>query len=138
MRGNPLSLVLVSITIKSVWYSHESIDTIMYSKIPFGHAVELLAICRIVMVCLKYGWRFNISIVSLVITLIATPKSIKVFSIIFLLIFTFTTRLLGLGYLGSRTLPNFRSMSFPMTLIVGGYFFIFPTLLIQDSLMNLL
>ena len=130
IRRYPLSLALVCRTIKFARHFHESIDTVMSSRIPSGHTVELSASYRITVVCLNNAWRFNPSIVSMFITLIAAPKSIIVFGMRVLLIWTSTTRLLGSKYLGLNTLPNVRSTSYPMTLIVRGYLFLLLNLLI--------
>lgn len=117
---------------------HKSIGTIMSYEISSWHIVELLASYRTVLAYLKDDWRCNLSFASLIIMSIVSPKSTKVFCMRFLLICTFTIGLSGSSYLRLRTLPNIRSTRFLMTLIVGGFFFILPSLLIQYSLMNLL
>lgn len=56
---------------------------------------------------------------SFVITLMASPRSIKMCGIMVLLMWTSTTRLPMSKYFGQITYPNIRSDSCPMTLIVG-------------------
>ena len=65
---------------KSAGYSKESKVTTMSYVIPLGVTVELFASCKIVGVALNPSI-FSFFIVSLVIILIATPRSIKAFLI---------------------------------------------------------
>ena len=74
--------------------------TMMPSRIASGHTIELLVNCHFVVACLKYDCRFNLNMVSFLIALMATPKSINVFGIDMLLMFKVTTGLLRLTYLG--------------------------------------
>ena len=65
---------------KFVGYSRESKVTTMFSIIPSGVIVELSASCRIVGVALNHSI-FSFFIVSLVMTFIEAPRSIKEFLI---------------------------------------------------------
>ena len=103
IRGWLLSFYFVLNTMKSVEYSHEFIHTMISSRIPFGHNVELSTNCKTVVVCLNNGCIFNLSIVSFVITFIVAPRSINVFGIDRLLIFIVIVVLIGSTYLGFKT-----------------------------------
>ena len=76
--------------------------------------------------------------VSLVITLMAAPKSIKVWGMMVPLMWTSTTGLLGSKYFGQITCPNIKSDNCPMTLIVEASLFRLPGCLKHFSLINLL
>ena len=76
--------------------------------------------------------------VSLVITLMATPRLIKVWGIMVPLMWTSTTGLPGSKYFGQIACPNIRSGSCPMKLIVEAYLFHLPWWLKHFSLINLL
>ena len=76
--------------------------------------------------------------VSLVITLMAAPKSIRVWDMMVPLMWTSTIGLLGSKYFGQITFPNMRLDSCPMTLMVEAYFFRLPGCLKHFSLINLL
>ena len=58
-------------------------------------------------------------IVSLVITLMAAPRLIKVCGTMVPLMCTYTTRLPGSKYYGQITFPSIKSYNCPMTLMVG-------------------
>lgn len=60
--------------------------------------------------CLKYDCKFNFSMVSLVITFMATLGSINVYGIDMSFIFTFTIGITGSTYLGFKTFPNISKM----------------------------
>ena len=75
---------------------------------------------------------------SLVITLMAAPRLIKVWGIMVPLMWTSTTGLPGSKYFGQITCPNIRSDSYPMTLIVGASLLHLPGCLKHFSLINLL
>ena len=75
---------------------------------------------------------------SLVIRLMATPRSIKVWGIMVPLMWTSTTGLLGSKYFGHITCPNIRSDSCLMTLIVEASLFRLPGCLKHFSLISLL
>ena len=76
--------------------------------------------------------------VSLVITLMAAPRSIRVWGIMVPLMWTSTTGLPGSKYFRQITCPNMRSDSCPMTLMVEASFFRLPGCLKHFSLINLL
>ena len=76
--------------------------------------------------------------VSLVMTLMVSPKNIIVFGIIFLFICTFTIGLPRLEYLGLQSFPNIRSARVPRIFIIGGSFLFLLCLFMQEYLMNLL
>ena len=96
MREYPFNLELVWRTMKSIGYSHESVDTITYSDTPSGFMVDMYANWSIVGVCIKNTWRINLSMVYFFMTLMATPKSIKVFVINLLAIWILVIGLLRL------------------------------------------
>ena len=76
--------------------------------------------------------------VSLVITLMVAPKSIKVWGMMVPLMWTSTTGLPGSKYFGQITCPNIRSDGCPMTLMVETSLFLLPGCLKHFSLTNLL
>ena len=76
--------------------------------------------------------------VSLVITLMVAPRSIKVWDMMVPLMWTSTTGLPGSKYFGQITCPNIRSDSCPMTLVVEASLFRLPGCLKYFSLINLL
>jgi hypothetical protein len=123
MRGYPFSVDLVYRTIKSIGYSQESIYTIKYFNTPLEFIVDLSTSWSIVGVCLNNPWRFNLSIVYLVMTFMAAPKSMKVFWIRLWMICTFITGLPRSKYLGTNTMPSTRSTRWPTTFTVGESFF---------------
>lgn len=65
------------------------------------------------------------------------PKSIRVFWIKVLLMWTFTKGLLGTKYLGTINFPNIRLTSYPITFIVGVSFLFLPGLLIHSYMIDL-
>ena len=88
------------------------------------HTLDISFSCKTMVVCLKDVQRFSFNNVLIVMTLMATPKSIKFFGMCVFLICTFVIGFLGSEYLGLRTLPNIRFASFIITLKVGGSFFL--------------
>ena len=137
MTGYPLNLVFSYRTRKTVGYSQESIVTITSSTIPSGVTVDQSASCRTVVVFLKVPWRLSFNIVSLVMKLMATHKSIRVLGNMTPSMCTYITRLLGSRYFGKITLPNIKSDSCPTTLMVGVSLFLLLGFLKQFSLMTL-
>jgi len=93
-------------------------ETIKSSTIPSGVMVEQFANCYTVVVFLREPWRLTLSIVSLIITLMVAPRSIRVWGIMVPLMWTSTIGLPGPRYFRQITCPNIRSNSCPMTLIV--------------------
>ena len=75
--------------------------------------------------------------VSLVITLMVAPRSIRVWGIMVPLMWTSTIGLPGSKYFGQITCPNMRLDSCPMTLMVEASFFRLPGCLKHFSLINL-
>ena len=108
------------------------------STIPSGVTVEQSTNCSTVEVFLREPWRLNFSIMSLAITLMAAPRSIKVWGIMVPLMWTLTTWPPGSRYFGQITYPNIRSDSCPKTLIVGASLFHLPGSLKHFSLVILL
>lgn len=133
-----MNLVLGWRTKKLAGYSQESMETITSSTTPSGATVDLSTICKTVAVFLNDPWRFSLSIVSLFVTLMAAPRSIKVWGTMMPLMCTSTTRFTGSRYFGQITHPNIKSDSCPMTLIVGVSLFLLPECWKNFSLINLL
>jgi hypothetical protein len=100
-----------------VGYSHESTEITTYSKIPSYLMVDLLASWSRVGVSLRLVSP-KACMVLRVMTLMETTRSINVFLMSVLLIFTLTNGLLGLEYLVVRTPPIIKSDSLPITWIV--------------------
>ena len=115
----PPSCELGCKTKKLVGYSHESTKMTRSSKIPLGLIVDLSPSYKMVGV----GKRLVIPsfhIVSMDITLIATPRSTSTFSICVFLICTVTVGFLGSSYLARRVFPIINLDSFPKTWTMGG------------------
>ena len=119
---------------KSAGYSRESKVTTMFSTIPSRVIVELSASYRIVGVALN-PYMFKFFIVSLVMTFIAAPRSIKALLIDCLFMLTFTNGLLGSKYFGVINFPNIMSANCPTTWTMVGSFFFLPGFLRKASLM---
>jgi len=86
------------------WYSQESIETITSSTTPSGAALDLFASYNIVVVFINDHWGFNLSMVSIVITLMAAPRSIKVWGTMIPSMCTSTIGLPESRYFGKITL----------------------------------
>ena len=93
---------LVWSTRKSTGYSHEAIVTVMSSNAPTGLTVLLSANSKMVGVGLRRLYNCNFCKVVIDITLIASPKSTRVFPMGISLIQIVTTRFPGLSKFGSR------------------------------------
>jgi hypothetical protein len=86
------------ITIKSVGYSQESTDKTISSKTPSGRILDRLAYSRIKGVGIILVSHNN-SVISLVMMFIIVPKSIRVFIIVILSIWTVTVGFSESSYL---------------------------------------
>ena len=118
ISGCPPSYELGCKTKKSTRYSHESTETMRSSKIPSGLIVDLSASSRMVGV----GRRLvspSFRTISMVITLIAAPRSTNTFSIYVFPICTVIVGFPGSSYLARRVFPIISSNSFPMAWTVG-------------------
>lgn len=80
IKGWPPRFVFGCKIRKSTRYSHESKETMMSSNIPFGTTVDLFVSSKIVVVG-QILVNFKYFIVSVVMTFIVVPKSIRIFRI---------------------------------------------------------
>ena len=101
---------------KCTVYSHDSIVNMMSFNTPSSSTIEVYVSCSTMVVIPSEGCKFKVVIVSIVITLISTPRSIRVFCIRFWLIQTLTIGLPGSKRLGLTIFHNINSTSFPTTL----------------------
>lgn len=113
-------------------------ETIKSSTTPLGDIVDLSTTCNTIMVFLKAPWRLSFNMVSIFITLIVAPRSIKVLGTIMPSMCTSTTRLPRSRYFRNITLPSIRLDSFPTTLMVGVSLFLLPRILKHFSLIIVL
>lgn len=114
ISGYPARLAFGCKAMKSEGHSHESNAMTKFSMIPLGFTVDLFANYKTIGVGLRLANRSS-CIVSLVMTLKAIPKSIKVFLIRVPFILTSTTGFLGFVYLGTIIFPSIMSARFHKT-----------------------
>ena len=85
-------------TIKSTGYSHEATDTTMPSRTPAGFTLVRSDSSRMEGVGQRNFPNCKTSKTTVLIMLIADPKSINVFSMVVFFIITVTTGVSGFGY----------------------------------------
>jgi hypothetical protein len=125
-------------TRKSIGYSHEANVTMISSKIPLGITFVLYSNSKIVLVGLGRGFNYNSSKVVTFITLMASPRSMRVFLIGILLMVLVTTGFPRFSYFSTLGCSDMYSKSYPITCTIGGPFFFLPSFLIHNSLTTLL
>lgn len=125
-------------TRKSTGYSHEAKVTMTSSKIPSGITLILSTNSKMVGVGRRRGCNYNCSKVVAVITLMAAPRSMRVFLMGTSLVVMVTTGFHGFPYFTSFGCFDMYSESPPTNCIVGGSFCFLPGFLIHNSLTTLL
>ena len=132
INGCPPNCDLGCKTKKLVGYSHESTKMMRSSNIPSGLIVDLSSSSKMVGI-----GRILVSpsfhTVSMVIKLIAAPKSTSTFGIYVFPICTVTVGFPGSLYLARRVFPIISSDSFPLTWTVGGSLGFLPGFLVHKS-----
>ena len=101
-------------TRKSTGYSQESKETMISSSTFSGTTLDLLASSKIVVVCRIFG-KFKHCMVSIVMTLIAAPQSIRVLETEKLLIEIVIIGIPGSIYFSIVVFVDIRLANFPMT-----------------------
>ena len=114
INGCPPNCDLGCNTKKSAGYSHESTEMTRSSRIPSGLMVDLSANSKIVGVGLRLVSPSFLT-VSIVITLIAAPRSTSTLGICVCPICTVTVGLPGSPYLVTGYFPVIKADKFPMT-----------------------
>jgi hypothetical protein len=125
-------------TRKSIVYSHDVIVTMILSNIPSGITFVLSANSKIVGVGLRRGFNYNSSKVVVVITLMAAPRSMRVFPMGTLLMVIVTMgfpRFVDFVTLGFSDMYSDNS---PIKCTIGGSLCFLPGFLIHNSLTTLL
>jgi hypothetical protein len=119
-------------TRKSIGYSHEAKVTMLSSKIPSGITVVLSANSKMVGVDLRRRFNCNSSKVVIVITLMVSPWSMRVFPMETSLMVMVTTGFPRFPYFSTLGSSYMYSESSPIKCIVGGSFFFLPGFLIHN------
>ena len=119
INGCPPSCDFGCNTKKSAGYSHESTEMTRSSRIPSGLMVDLSTNSKMVGVGLILVSPIFFT-VSIVMTLIAAPKSTSTLGICVCPICTVTVGFLGSSYLVTRVFTVINVDNFPMTWIVAG------------------
>jgi hypothetical protein len=138
IMGWPLVGSFEWMTRKSIGYSHEANVTMISSKIPSGITLALSANSKMVGVGLRRGFNYNSSKVVTVITLMATPRSMRVFPMETSLMVMVTTGFPGFPYFATLGYSDMYSESSPIKCTVGGSFCFLPGFLIHNFLTTLL
>jgi hypothetical protein len=124
-------------TRKSIGYSHEANVTMISSKIPSGINFFLSANSKIVEVGLRRGFNCDSSKVVTIITLMSSPRSMRVFLIGTLLMVIVTTGFSGFSYFATVGFFDMYSESCPIKCTVGGSFCFLHGFLIHNFLTTL-
>ena len=138
ITGWPLVVSFEWMTRKSTGYSHEAKLTMISSKIPSSITLVLSANSKMVGVGQRRGCKCNCSKVVAVITLMVSPRSMRVFPMETSLMVMVTTGFLGFPYFPRFGCSDMYLESPPTKCTVGGSFFFLPGFLIHNSLTNLL
>jgi hypothetical protein len=122
----------------STGYSYEAKVTMTSSKISSCITLILSANSKMVGVGLRRGCNYNFSKVVVVITLMAAPRSMRVFPMEISLMVMVTMGFPRFPYFSSLGFSNMYSESSPIKCTIGGSFYFLPGFLIHNSLTTLL
>jgi hypothetical protein len=125
-------------TRKSSGYFHEANATMMSSNIPSGITFFLSSNSKVVGVGLRRGFNYNSSKVVITIKFMASPRSMRVFSMETLLMVIVTMGFPRFPYFVTLGFSNMYLESSPIICTVGGSLCFLPVFLIHNSLTTLL
>ena len=91
------------------------------SKIPSGMTLVLSSNSKIVVVGLRRGFNYNSSKVVTIITLMAAPRSMRLFPMGTLLMVIVTMRFPGFAYFVTLGCSDMYSDNYPIRCTIGGY-----------------